>query len=96
MGATISSSVHVAMVAMVDNANGICKTFLKSFINGIIVVQTNPTFALNCPLFFVVLLSLCAVSLSVKGSLNGDPSAGHSRFGAVNVFIVRLGPKAGR
>ena len=31
------------MVVMVDNASGIGKSFIKSFINGIIVVQTNPT-----------------------------------------------------
>ena len=34
---------HVAMVAMVDNASGIGKSFMKVFINGIIVVQKNPT-----------------------------------------------------
>ena len=38
--AVICSGAHVAMV---DNARGICKSFMKSFISGIIVVQTNPT-----------------------------------------------------
>ena len=37
------SGAHVAMVGMVDNASRIGKTFIKYFINGIIVVQTNPT-----------------------------------------------------
>ena len=41
--AVIGSDVHVTMVAMVDNASGIRKVFMKSFINGIIVVQTNAT-----------------------------------------------------
>ena len=31
------------MVAMVDNASGIRKAFMKSFIKGIIVIQTKPT-----------------------------------------------------
>ena len=39
--AVIGSGAHVTMVAMVDNASGIGKSFMKSFINGIIVVQTN-------------------------------------------------------
>ena len=39
--AVIGSGAH--MVAMVDSASGICKSFMKSFINGVIVVQTNPT-----------------------------------------------------
>ena len=38
--AVIGSGVQVAMV---DNASGIHKAFLKLFINGIIVVQTNAT-----------------------------------------------------
>ena len=41
--AVIGSGVHVTMVAMVDNASGVCKAFMKSFINGIIAVQTNAT-----------------------------------------------------
>ena len=32
----------VITVAKVDNTSGICKAFLKSFIIGVIVVQTNP------------------------------------------------------
>ena len=39
--AVIGSDVHVAMVAMVGNASGIRKAFMTSFINGIIVIQTN-------------------------------------------------------
>ena len=41
--AVIGSGAHVTMVAMVDNASGICKAFMKYFINSIIVVQTNAT-----------------------------------------------------
>ena len=41
VSAVIGSGAHVAMVAMVDNASGIGKAFMKSFINGIITVQTN-------------------------------------------------------
>ena len=42
MGSAVTASgAHVAMVAMVDNASGIGKAFMKSFINGIITVQTN-------------------------------------------------------
>ena len=41
--AVIGSGVHVTMVAMVDNASGVCKAFMKSFINVIIAVQTNAT-----------------------------------------------------
>ena len=41
--AVIGSSAHVDMVAMVDDASGIGKYFMKYFINGIIVVQTNAT-----------------------------------------------------
>ena len=37
--AGIGSDAHVATV---DNASRIRKSFMKSFINGIIVVQTNP------------------------------------------------------
>ena len=40
--AVIGSGEHVAMVAMVDSVGGIGKSFMKSFINGIIVVQTKP------------------------------------------------------
>ena len=40
--AVIGSGAHVAMVAIVDSAGGICKSFIKSFINGIFEVQTNP------------------------------------------------------
>ena len=36
-----TNSGGVVMVAMVDNAGGICKSFLKLFINSIFVVQTN-------------------------------------------------------
>ena len=39
--AVLGSGVHVTTVAMADNASGIGKAFMKSFINGIIVVQTN-------------------------------------------------------
>ena len=41
--AVIGSGAHVTVVAPVDNARGICKAFMKSFINSIIVVQTNLT-----------------------------------------------------
>ena len=41
--AVIGSGVHVTVVAPVDNASGICKAFMKSFINGIIVVQMSLT-----------------------------------------------------
>ena len=41
--AVIGSGVHVTMVAMVSNASGIRKAFLKYFINGIIAVLTNAT-----------------------------------------------------
>ena len=41
--AVIGSGAHMAMVAMVDNASKIRKSYMKSFNNGIIVVQTNPT-----------------------------------------------------
>ena len=41
--AVIGSGAPVAMVTMVDNASGIRKSFLKSFINSIIVVQTSLT-----------------------------------------------------
>ena len=37
------SGAHVTTVAMVDNASRIRKAFMKKIINGIIVVQTNPT-----------------------------------------------------
>ena len=37
--AGIGSDAHVATV---DNASRIHESFMKSFINGIIVVQTNP------------------------------------------------------
>ena len=41
MGTTvIGSGAHVAVVATVDNARGICKAFIY---NSIIAVQTNPT-----------------------------------------------------
>ena len=39
--AVIGSGVHVDTVAIVDNDSGIGKSFIKSFINGTIVVQTN-------------------------------------------------------
>ena len=41
--AVIGSGAHVTTVAMVDNASRIRKAFMKKIINGIIVVQTNPT-----------------------------------------------------
>ena len=41
--AVIGFGAHVARVAMVDNASRIYKSCIKSFINGIFVVQTNPT-----------------------------------------------------
>ena len=42
--AVIGAGTHMTMVAMVDNASVIVKSFVKSFINGIIVVQTNLMF----------------------------------------------------
>ena len=45
--AVIGSGGHVTMVtmvAMVDSASGIGKSFMKPFINGIILAKTNPTF----------------------------------------------------
>ena len=39
--AVIGSGSLVALVITIDNASGIGKSFMKSFINGIIVVQTN-------------------------------------------------------
>ena len=39
----IGSGAHMAMVAMVNNASGICKAFVKEFINCISVVETNAT-----------------------------------------------------
>ena len=39
----IGSGAHVTMVATVDNASGIGRSFMKSFIITVIVVQTNLT-----------------------------------------------------
>ena len=41
--AVIGSGEHMSVVAMADNVSGIRKDFMKLFINGIFVVQANPT-----------------------------------------------------
>ena len=42
MGSAVTGSgAQMTMLAMVNNASGIRKSFLKSFINGITALQTN-------------------------------------------------------